>query len=206
MPEVVVHRRDFNGRELEFVFAYASRKPDNSTVAHIVPVARISDSAVDIPDKTACDVKVGRVVGELLPAEHECGSCIAALEWRAAAAQRDRLRYERECERGEADALKIWRVHLRAGVDEWSVVTNGISPLLNSVIKEIPGRRWVPDQVCWLVPSYYGEELAESLRTAGAIVVVEQQASPQSLAGWLRARWTAGQIAELIGLLQDQAT
>ncbi len=134
------------------------------------PVTRTVHLARDGEQKALCGVHRGEAHGALAYAglhsqEVVCLGCAKVLD-----------RAQRFPRGPETDPLHEWKasILLRAdGIAEVSL--NGFSELLNSLIKETPGRRWDGDARVWLVPAAWLPELRDRLAGAGVEVRTTEQ-------------------------------
>ena len=168
-----VYNYTANGGSVRHVAAYALNRRDSSRTVHLV---RYTDADRDgwragRPRETVCR---GPQVGDPRPGgladgEHFCSSCLWGLEREA---WRDK--YLRPARGGEyadwltAGQAKAHVLHRADGLAE--VALNVPVPLLVSLIRDVPGRRYDRDLHAWLIPDAWSADLTASLAGAGVEV------------------------------------
>ena len=159
------------GRERRHVVAPARNRPARSRTVHLIRLMRAADGQEAAAAGTLCrGPKPGALrLGGLAEGEHFCTSCLYQLS------EEDKREHQtvKRCGGEYTDWLAAGQVkgHVRHRADGLAEVALNVPvPLLVSVIRDIPGRRYDPDLKAWLVPEAWSADLVASLSAAGVEV------------------------------------
>ena len=154
-----------------YVPAVAAKRPRSSRTVHLAGIVRLPDGSAGPAPAAVCGGprELVHVAGPA-DGDHLCSSCLYVLTGQA------KPEPARPSVPGPGPELREWKAHIFVrpdGVAE--VALNGISELLNAVIKDVPGRRWDRELRAWLIPSAWAADLSASLGNAGVEVRVTEQ-------------------------------
>jgi hypothetical protein len=177
--ELPVQRHDFGAGVVTFVYAWSLKRPSTSRVVHLVPVTEEPGGGLTARWwRPLCGgARPGRVREGIGDSEHACSGCLfvadGSLDQERAGDAAERERRDRQVasrEQRYAELLNLGQVrghvlHRRDGLAE--VAINVPVPLLVSLIRDVPGRRYDQGTRTWLVPEAWCDDLVASLRNAG---------------------------------------